>query len=281
MTTRLARGGRLIDRGAPLEFTFDGARLRGYQGDTLASALLANGRLLMGRSFKYHRPRGPVASGVEEPNALVNLGKGARAEPNCRATTTELFDGLAASSQNRWPSLDLDVGVVNDAMARFLPAGFYYKTFMFPRPFWKHLFEPMIRQSAGLGPAPRDRDADRYEQIHAVCDVLVAGGGVAGLTAALAAARSGARVMVLEQAPHWGGRAPVDGGEIDGKPVEAWVNDALQALETLPNVVLRSRCMVAGVHDHGHVLADGSGSPTMPPAMAGPVAACGASGRAR
>ncbi|WP_028031882.1 sarcosine oxidase subunit alpha family protein [Gemmobacter nectariphilus] len=256
MTTRLARGGRLIDRGAPLEFTFDGARLRGYQGDTLASALLANDRLLMGRSFKYHRPRGPVASGVEEPNALVNLGKGARAEPNCRATTTELFDGLAASSQNRWPSLDLDVGVVNDAMARFLPAGFYYKTFMFPRPFWKHLFEPVIRQSAGLGPAPKDRDADRYEQIHAVCDVLVAGGGVAGLTAALAAARSGARVMVLDQAPHWGGRAPVDGGEIDGKPVETWVNDALQALETLPNVVLRSRCMVAGVHDHGHVLAE-------------------------
>ncbi|WP_323042131.1 sarcosine oxidase subunit alpha family protein [Gemmobacter sp.] len=256
MTTRLATGGRLIDRSAPCDFSFDGTRLRGYQGDTLASALLANGRLLMGRSFKYHRPRGPVASGVEEPNALVNLGSGARAEPNVRATTTELFDGLEATSQNRWPSLAFDLGAVNDALARFLPAGFYYKTFMFPRAFWKHVFEPVIRQSAGLGRPPRDRDADHYEQIHAFCDVLVAGGGVAGLAAALAAARAGARVMVLEQAPHWGGRAPVDGGTIDGKSPGDWVKDALQALESMANVTLRSRCMVAGVHDHGHVLAE-------------------------
>lgn len=256
MSTRLARGGRLIDRSAPLDFTFDGAKLRGYEGDTLASALLANGRMLMGRSFKYHRPRGPVASGVEEPNALVNLGLGARSEPNVRATTTELFDGLTATSQNRWPSLAFDLGAVNGAVSRLLPAGFYYKTFMFPRQFWKHLFEPVIRHSAGLGRPPRDRDADRYEQIHAFCDVLVAGGGVAGLSAALAAARRGLRVMLLEQGASWGGRAPVDGGSIDGEPVDTWIRNAVQALESLENVTMRVRCMVAGVHDHGYVLAE-------------------------
>ena len=256
MTTRLSRAGRLIDRSAPREFTFNGKRLRGYAGDTLASALLANGQTLLGRSFKYHRPRGVVAAGVEEPNALVNLGKGARLEPNQRTTTTELFDGLTATSQNHWPSLEFDVGVVNNYVSRFLPAGFYYKTFMWPRAFWKHVFEPVIRQSAGLGSAPKDRDADRYEQIYAHCDVLVAGGGVAGLTAALAAARAGQRVIVLEQAAHWGGRAPVDGGSIDGKDPGQWVNDALQALDGMENVTLRPRCMVAGVYDHGYVLAE-------------------------
>jgi sarcosine oxidase subunit alpha len=256
MTTRLSRAGRLIDRSAPRDFTFNGKRLRGYAGDTLASALLANGQTLLGRSFKYHRPRGVVGSGAEEPNALVNLGKGARLEPNQRTTTTELFDGLTATSQNHWPSLEYDIGVLNNYVSRFLPAGFYYKTFMWPRAFWKHVFEPVIRQSAGLGSAPKDRDADRYEQLYAFCDVLVAGGGVAGLTAALVAARAGQRVIVLEQAPHWGGRAPVDGGSIDGKDAAQWVNDALQTLEGMETVTLRARCMVAGVYDHGYVLAE-------------------------
>ncbi|MDP2085542.1 MAG: sarcosine oxidase subunit alpha family protein [Gemmobacter sp.] len=256
MSTRLARGGRLIDRSAAQAFTFNGKHLRGFAGDTLASALLANGQMLMGRSFKYHRPRGVVGSGAEEPNALVTLGKGTRMEPNQRATTTEVFDGLAAASQNHWPSLEFDVGVVNNAVSRFLPAGFYYKTFMWPRSFWKHVFEPVIRQSAGLGPAPKDRDADRYEQLYAFCDVLVAGGGVAGLTAALAAARAGQRVIVLEQAAHWGGRAPVDGGTIDGKSPGHWVNDALHVLEGMENVTLRARCMVSGVYDHGYALAE-------------------------
>jgi sarcosine oxidase, subunit alpha len=256
MSTRLARGGRLIDRSAAQAFTFNGKHFKGFAGDTLASALLANGQMLMGRSFKYHRPRGVVASGAEEPNALVNLGTGSRAEPNQRAPMTELFDGLSASSQNHWPSLDYDVGVVNNYVARFLPAGFYYKTFMWPRGFWKHVFEPVIRQSAGLGPAPKDRDADRYEQLYAFCDVLVAGGGVAGLTAALAAARAGQRVIVLEQSAHWGGRAPVDGGTIDGKSPDQWVKDTLQALEAMENVTIRNRCMAAGVYDHGYVLAE-------------------------
>ena len=256
MSTRLAKGGRLIDRAAALEFSFNGKRLKGYRGDTLAAALLANDQMLVGRSFKYHRPRGIVAAGPEEPNALVNLGSGGRLEPNQRTTVTELFDGLEATSQNHWPSLEYDVGVVNNYVSRFLPAGFYYKTFIHPRPFWKHVFEPVIRQSAGLGKAPKDRDADRYEQAYAFCDLLVVGGGIAGLQAALVAGRAGARVLVLEQNAHWGGRAPVDGDVIDGKPAGQWVDEAVAALEGMETVTLRARCMAAGVYDHGYVLAD-------------------------
>ena len=209
MSTRLASGGHLIDRTKPLKFAFNGKNFTGYQGDTLASALLANGQTLIGRSFKYHRPRGVVASGPEEPNALVALGKSARMEPNQRATTTQLFDGLSAKSQNHWPSLEFDVGALNTLIPSLLPAGFYYKTFMFPRAFWKHVFEPIIRKSAGLGPAPIDRDPDTYEHFHAFADVLVVGGGIAGLAAARSAGAAGARVLLIEQSPHWGGRAPV------------------------------------------------------------------------
>ena len=256
MSTRLKSGGRLIDRSAPVEFTFNGKRLRGCAGDTLASALLANDQMLVGRSFKYHRPRGIVASGAEEPNALVNLGQGTRLEPNQRTTTTELFDGLEARSQNHWPSLEFDVGVVNNYAARFLPGGFYYKTFIHPRAAWKHVFEPIIRHSAGLGAAPKDRDADRYEQAYAFCDLLIVGGGVAGLQAALVAGRAGARVWLVEQTAHWGGRAPVDGDQIDGKPAGDWVEDVLSELAALDNVTLRLRCMAAGSYDHGYVLLD-------------------------
>ncbi|MFN3281469.1 MAG: 2Fe-2S iron-sulfur cluster-binding protein [Tabrizicola sp.] len=256
MSTRLARGGRLIDRTAPIEFTFNGKRFRGYRGDTLAAGLLANDQMLVGRSFKYHRPRGIVASGPEEPNALVNLGTGARLEPNQRTTTTELFDGLECTSQNHWPSLEFDVGVVNNYAARFLPAGFYYKTFIHPRPFWKHVFEPIIRRSAGLGKAPTEPDADRYEQAYAFCDVLVVGAGVAGLKAAKAAADKGQRVILLEQAPVLGGRAPVDQTEVDGQPVEAWLSAMEADLLARDNVTLRTRTCGFGVYDHGYVLAD-------------------------
>ncbi|MDJ0859937.1 MAG: sarcosine oxidase subunit alpha family protein [Dinoroseobacter sp.] len=255
MTARLPTGGRLIDRGQMLEFTFNGRRMRGYQGDTLASALLASGQSLLGRSFKYHRPRGVVASGAEEPNALLTLGNGSRMEPNQRATTTELFAGLTARSQNHWPSLEFDVGALNAKAEKVLPAGFYYKTFIHPRPFWKHLFEPVIRQSAGLGPAPSERDADHYEHLYHYTDVLVIGGGVAGLQAALAASKGGARVLLLEQSPHWGGRAPVDGGTIDGQTPEGWIIYARQELENSENVTLRTRCMGAGIYDHGYALA--------------------------
>ena len=254
MSTRLATGGRLLDRERAVEFTFNGKRLTGREGDTLASALLANDQMLVGRSFKYHRPRGMVASGAEEPNALVGLGTGPRFEPNQRATTTELFDGLTCDSQNHWPSLDFDIGAVNNAVARFLPAGFYYKTFIRPRPFWKHVYEPFIRRSAGLGKAPKDLDPDVYEHFHAFVDVLVIGGGVAGLQAARAAGQAGARVLVMEQTPHWGGRAPVDGGTVDGAPVDEFVDGIVAELDTMENVTLRTRMMGAGVYDHGYVL---------------------------
>jgi len=256
MSTRLAKQGRLIDRSKPVEFTFNGTRMSGYEGDTLASALLANDQMMMGRSFKYHRPRGVVASGAEEPNALVGLGNGDRFEPNQRATTTELFGGLSAQSQNHWPSLEFDVGAINTHLSRFLPAGFYYKMFMYPRAFWKHVYEPFIRQSAGLGKAPDKelKDADQYEHFYFFADVLVVGGGVAGLQAAKAAANSGAKVLLMEQTAHWGGRAPVDGGTIDGMEPEAWIEQTLAELAAMDNVTLRDRCMGSGVYDHGYAL---------------------------
>jgi sarcosine oxidase, subunit alpha len=255
MSHRLPSGGRLIDRAQPLDFTFNGRRLKGYAGDTLASAILGSGHTLMGRSFKYHRARGVVTSGPEEPNALVNLGEGGRLEPNQRATNIELFEGVTARSQNHWPSLEWDVGAVNGLLSRFLPAGFYYKMFMHPRSFWKHVYEPFIRQSAGLGKAPEARDADTYEHFHIHVDVLVIGGGIAGLTAARAAGEAGRSVLLIEQSPHWGGRAPVDGAVIAGVPAGTWVEEQLAALRTLDTVHLRLRTTGAGVYDHGYVLA--------------------------
>ena len=254
MSHRHSKSGRLTDGNKEISFTFNGKTLRGFEGDTLASALLANDQMLVGRSFKYHRPRGIVASGTEEPNALINMGEGARFEPNQRATTTELFNGLVARSQNHWPSLDFDVGGINASLSRLLPAGFYYKMFMYPRAFWKHVYEPFIRQSAGLGQAPKEGDADTYEHFHAFTDLLVIGGGVAGLVAARAAAETGARVLVLEQSAHWGGRGPVDGGRIDDRPVDNFVETLVSDLSARANVTLRKRCMGAGVYDHGYAL---------------------------
>ncbi len=255
MSLRLPTGGRLIDRAAPLTFTFNGKTLTGFAGDTLASALLGADRMLVGRSFKYHRPRGVVARGVEEPNALVNLGRGRFFEPNQRATVTPLSDGMEAESQNHWPSLDHDIGAVNQVLARALPAGFYYKTFIHPRPFWKHVFEPFIRQSAGLGRAPAEADGDTYEHLHAFCDLLIVGGGIAGLQAALIAGAAGARVFLIEQNAHWGGRAPVDGAEIDGMAAADWVAAALARLDAMPGVTRRAGVQASGVYDHGYVLA--------------------------
>ena len=255
MSKRLTSGGRLLNRDKPVEFTFNGKRLQGVAGDTLASALLANDQMLMGRSFKYHRPRGVVASGAEEPNALMGIGVDDRFEPNQRATTTELFQGLSAQSQNHWPSLELDVGIVNNLAARFLPAGFYYKTFMAPRAAWKHLFEPIIRKSAGLGKAPKDLDQDSYEHFYAHVDVLIIGGGIAGIQAALAAGASGAKVLLVEQTAHWGGRAPVDGVEIKNMAADEWINKSMKAIDKMDNIATRNRCMGAGVYDHGYALA--------------------------
>jgi sarcosine oxidase subunit alpha len=247
MSTRTAQGGRKIDRSQPVTFTFNGMKMKGYQGDTLASALLANDQMMVGRSFKYHRPRGIVASGAEEPNALMGIGADGQFEPNQRATLQELFDGLEAGSQNHWPSLEFDVGEVNASLSRFLPAGFYYKTFLWPRAFWKHVYEPFIRQSAGLGKAPKDRDADRYEHLYHFCDVLVIGGGLAGLRAARTAASGGARVTLMEQTAQYGGRAADDGANDQA-------DDLVAELSAMPNVTMRLRCMGAGVYDHGYVL---------------------------
>ena len=254
MSTRLATGGRLLNKSKPVSFSFNGKQLRGYQGDTLASALLANDQMLVGRSFKYHRPRGVVAAGPEEPNALMNLGEGAAFEPNARATTTPLFDGLVSASQNHWPSLEFDVGAINKHLSRFLPAGFYYKMFMYPRAAWKHVYEPFIRHSAGLGKAPKLKDEDTYEHFYAFCDVLVVGGGVAGLEAAMTAGKSGARVILLEQSDHWGGRAPVDGGTVNNAPVDKFVDQIVSDLEAMDNVTMRLNCMGAGIYDHGYAL---------------------------
>ncbi len=187
MTQKNRLQGGLVDRSKKLRFTFDGKSYEGYQGDTLASALLANDVRLVGRSFKYHRPRGVLAAGSEEPNALVELRTGNRQEPNTRATTIELFDGLEAKSQNRWPSLAFDAMSINDRLSPFLTAGFYYKTFMWPKAFWEKLYEPMIRRAAGLGSLSLEDDPDAYDKGFLHCDLLIIGGGPAGLSAALTA----------------------------------------------------------------------------------------------
>ena len=254
MSTRLQTGGRLLNKDVPLNFTFNGRKMQGYEGDTLASALLANNQMLMGRSFKYHRPRGVVSSGAEEPNALINMGEGTRFEPNQRATTTELFDGLVAESQNHWPSLEFDIGAINSKLARFLPAGFYYKMFIHPRPLWKHVYEPFIRRSAGLGKAPKMRDGDTYEHFYAFYDLVIIGGGIAGLMAAKAAASSGAQILIMEQSAHWGGRCVVEPDQINGKDPEYFIQDLVAELTAQPNVTLRTRLMGAGVYDHGYLL---------------------------
>jgi sarcosine oxidase subunit alpha len=247
---RLANGG-LIDRSAPLTFTFDGAQMTGYAGDTLASALVANGVTLVGRSFKYHRPRGILTAGSEEPNALVELRSGARREANTKATTIELYNGLEAQSQNRWPSLRRDVMAINQLFSPIFVAGFYYKTFMWPAKFWESLYEPAIRRAAGLGRSSGLPDPDHYDKAWAHCDVLVVGSGPAGLSAALAAGRSGARVILCEEDSRLGGRLLSDRGEIDGSPARQWLSAALAELSSLPNVRIMARTAVFGVYDGG------------------------------
>ena len=247
---RLASGG-LVDRAAPLNFTFDGKAFAGFQGDTLASALVANGIKLVGRSFKYHRPRGLLTAGSEEPNALVELRSGARREPNTKATTAELYDGLEARSQNRWPSLGHDLLSVNQLFSPIFVAGFYYKTFMWPAKFWEAIYEPAIRRAAGLGRASGQADPDHYDKAWAHCDVLVAGGGPAGLSAALAAGRAGARVILCEEDFALGGRLLSDGGTVDGMPAAEWLSGTLAELATLPDVRIMRRTTVFGVYDGG------------------------------
>ncbi|MFL6605224.1 MAG: sarcosine oxidase subunit alpha family protein [Steroidobacteraceae bacterium] len=254
---RTAAGGR-IDRTRALNFTFDGRAYTGFQGDTLASALLANGVHLVGRSFKYHRPRGIFAAGAEEPNALVGVRRdAARYVPNLRATQIELYEGLVAESQNRWPSLEFDVGALNDVVSPFIPAGFYYKTFMWPRGAWHSFYEPRIRATAGLGHAPEHADPDRYANRFAHCDVLVAGAGPAGLAAALDAARSGKRIILCDEQAELGGsllsEATVDGATIDGYRSRDWLRQSVAELSRCPHVTLLPRTTAFGYFPHNLV----------------------------
>ena len=235
---RTAAGGR-IDRARPIAFSFDGASYQGLGGDTLASALLANGVHLVGRSYKYHRPRGILSAGSEEPNALVAVDRGGgRETPNLRATQVELYNGLVAASQNRWPSLAFDVGAVSDLFSPLFAAGFYYKTFMGPRVLgsnwaWKTIYEPLIRRAAGLGKAPRGADPDRYASRFAHCDVLVVGAGPAGLAAALAASESGARVILCDEQAEFGGSLLAEARPtIDEQTAWTWLATTIARLKS-------------------------------------------------
>ncbi|MGE5511450.1 MAG: sarcosine oxidase subunit alpha family protein [Bacteroidota bacterium] len=249
---RTASGGR-IDRSRTISFSFDGDLLAGHPGDTLASALLASGRHLVGRSLKYHRPRGVLTAGSEEPNALVTVARGkGRVTPNLRATQVELYEGLDARSQNRWPSLRRDLGAISDRLSPLLPAGFYYKTFMGPRLFganrlWALVYEPLIRRAAGLGRAPSAADADRYAGRFAHCDVLVIGAGPAGLAAALSAADAGARVILADEQSELGGSLLAEPrASIDGKPAAEWLAGAISELGNSGRVHLLPRTTAFG-----------------------------------
>jgi heterotetrameric sarcosine oxidase alpha subunit len=250
---RLAQGG-LIKRDQPLSFRFDGRSYRGVAGDTLASALLANGVHLVGRSFKYHRPRGILTSGSEEPNALVNLRGGGRAEPNTRATMAELYEGLVAESQNRWPSLRFDAMRINDYLSGLFPAGFYYKTFLWPAGGWE-FYERFVRKAAGLGVAPMSPDPDRYEERHAHCDVLVVGAGLAGLSAAREAVKTGQRVILVDENPLPGGRLRFERESVEGQPGAAWARSVVASLVSKPDVTVLSRTTAVGYYDHNFVAA--------------------------
>ncbi|MDH3439343.1 MAG: sarcosine oxidase subunit alpha family protein [Gammaproteobacteria bacterium] len=244
---RLDKGGR-IDRSKSLKFKFNGKAYEGFDGDTLASALIANGVSLINRSFKLHRPRGIVGSGAEEPNAILQVGKGAHALPNRRATQVQLHDGLVARSTKGWPGVRFDVGAINDVFSKLLGAGFYYKTFMFPQALW-NLYEDLIRASAGFGKAPKKPDPDRYEHINAHCDVLVAGAGPAGLMAALAAARSGARVILADEGSEPGGSLLRSTELVDDRPAPEWIASILTELEAHEDVVMLKRSTVFGYFD--------------------------------
>ena len=250
---RLAEGGR-IERKKPLSFRFNGTSYQGYQGDTLASALLANGIRLVARSFKYHRPRGILSAGSEEPNALVQLEEGAVTEPNARATQIALYDGLTAASQNCWPSVRFDIAAVNNLLARLIPAGFYYKTFMWPASLWM-TYERFIRKSAGLGQAPTAKDPARYEAAFDHCDILVVGAGPAGLAVALAAGRCGARVILADEQAEFGGSLLGPTAEIDGKPAVEWIRDSVGELQGMAEVTLQPRTTIAGYFDYNFLTA--------------------------
>jgi sarcosine oxidase subunit alpha len=245
---RLPQGG-IVNRDAPLSFQFNGKTLSGFAGDTLASALLANGQHLIGRSFKYHRPRGIIGQGAEDPNALVQLGEGSRTIPNVRATQTELYSGLVANSVNCWPSVDFDVMAVNQYASRLLPAGFYYKTFKWPAKAW-HFYEERIRASAGLGTIPNEPDPDRYEHVHKHAEVMVVGAGAAGLAAALAASRAGAQILLVDDQAELGGGLLAEQRQINSMSAYDWAKSVEAELRDNPKVQILTRSTAIGYYDH-------------------------------
>ena len=253
-TNRVAGKGTLSPA-KTVRFTFDGKPLVALEGETLASALLANGIHLTGRSFKYHRPRGILGAGAEEPNALMGIARDkARFQPNVRATCQEVFDGMIVTSQNRFPSLEFDVGVVNDALGRFFPAGFYYKTFMWPRKAWDKLYEPIIRRAAGLGVSPTEPDPDHYANRFAYCELLVIGGGAAGLMAAKAAASSGKRVILVDENAQMGGHLRSDANVRFGKASGTeWADEIVAELQDKDNVTVLTRTTAFGYYNHNMV----------------------------
>ena len=247
MNKRITNKGRLIPA-QTIQFTFDGKNYVGAKGDTVASALIANGVCLMGRSFKYHRPRGVISSGVEEPNALVGIKrKGGRYTPNVRASVQEIYDGMEAVSQNRYPSLAFDVGGVNNMLSRFFPAGFYYKTFMWPKFAWKKIYEPIIRHAAGLGKAPSEPDPDGYSNQFVYCDTLIVGGGAAGIAAAIAASENGDSVILCDENEEFGGWMICESEtKINGNTASKFVDEKIDELKKNENVRLLSRTTAFG-----------------------------------
>ena len=240
----------LINRNKKISFTFNGKKLFGYEGDTIASALIANGIHLVGRSFKYHRPRGFFGAGVEEPNAKLQVEFNGHSEPNVNATEMELVEGLSATSQNCWPSVNFDVGAINNFLKMFFPAGFYYKTFMWPKSFWYKIYEPFIRKAAGLGVASIEKDKERYEHKFEYCDLLVTGSGPSGLASAYAAAKNGAKVILAEDKPRFGGTLLTDDVSIDNLSGKDWAEKIITELKSMPNVTVKNRSQVFGYYDH-------------------------------
>ena len=246
---RLKKEG-LINRNKLIKFKFNGKNYSGYEGDTLASALLANGIHLIGRSFKYHRPRGFFGAGVDEPNAKLQVKINGYSEPNINATEIELVEGLSASSQNCWPSVNFDIGAINNFLNKLFPAGFYYKTFMWPKSFWYRVYEPFIRKAAGLGVASLEKDNERYDHKYEYCDLLVTGSGPAGLSSAYAAAKNGAKVILAEDKPRFGGSLLTDNVTIDNLSGKEWANKIISELKAMPNVIVKNRSQVFGYYDH-------------------------------
>ena len=240
----------LINRNKKISFKFNGKKYSGFEGDTLASALLANGIHLVGRSFKYHRPRGFFGAGVDEPYAIVQMVRNNETEPNVRATEQELFEGLEAKSVNCWPSVNFDVGAINNFFNKFLPAGFYYKTFMWPKSFWYRVYEPFIRKAAGFGVASTKYDTERYEHKYEYCDLLIAGSGPAGLAGAYAAAKNGARIILAEEKPRFGGSLLTSDVNIGNQSGKDWADKIIAELREMPNVTVKNRAQVFGYYDH-------------------------------